>query len=128
MSLLFYANKATAVTSRGNIFLVPLGALQGIIARAEALDREAFQIASSINHWIDVHPSPPQCVACSTSFDKKQTGGWIVIIPASLDTDPIVVIGVCRQCIGQPDLLSRALACLEAEAGIVVVPGCAGRG
>ena len=107
-----------------NIFLIPSGGLLPIIDQAEALDREALQIAGAIHLWVENSPSP-QCVGCSTRFDTKQVGGWVVVIPASFE--PTAVVGVCSQCIGQPDLLWRALAFLEAETGIVVEPSYAGR-
>jgi hypothetical protein len=112
--------------TRCDILLIPSAGLLPIIERAEALDREALQIAGSIDLWMKTSPSP-RCVSCSASFESKQTGGWIVVIPASFDTEPTAVVGVCRQCIGRPDLLSRALALLGAEADIVVEPDCAGR-
>jgi hypothetical protein len=119
-------NAVKTSKTRCDILLIPSAGLLPIIERAETGEHEAMQVAGSIYDWIKATPSP-RCVSCSASFESKQTGGWVVVIPASFDTEPTAVVGVCRQCIGRTDLLSRALAFLEAEADIVVEPDCAGR-
>jgi hypothetical protein len=119
-------NAVKTSKTRCDILLIPSAGLLPIIERAETGDREAMQVACSIYDWIEA-TSSPRCVSCSASFGSEQTGGWVVVIPASFDTEPTAVVGACRQCIGRSDLLSRALALLEAEADIVVEPDCAGR-
>jgi hypothetical protein len=108
--------------SECGIFLIESSGLLSILDRAEALDREALQIVGALDLWMK--DASYQCFSCSMRFKTKRAGGWIVVVPAQLQ--PTAIIGFCRQCVGRPDLLSRALALLETEADIVVEPDCAG--